>query len=270
MKLPILHFTRLDLLKFLVLLAVAALLTVWLIYTPAGLLGKADALGYAVCHRIRVRSFLLGDRQLPMCARCSGMYLGALLGLIYQLRAGKRGGLPPLKIMLVFGLFLAAFGIDGVNSYLHFFPQAPSLYQPQNTLRLITGTFLGVGMGAVLFPVFNQSLWTDWVGQPILNSYKQIAVLIILSLIVDVLVLSGNPLILYPLALLSAFSVLLLLTMIYTIIWLLITKRENLFTTPRQAWFAITAGFGTALLQIAVLDLLRFLLTNTWDGFFFS
>src|SRR5512140_2838258 len=106
-------------------LVAASVLFVWLVYTPAGLLGKADAIGYAVCHRIDARSFHLGDRQLPLCARCSGMYLGAVLGLVYQSALGRRrGGLPSWRVLAVLGLFVVAFGVDGINSYLHLFPGA--------------------------------------------------------------------------------------------------------------------------------------------------
>jgi hypothetical protein len=68
-------------------LVVAALILVfigWLLETPSGLFGKLDAIGYAVCHRIPERSFHIGDYQLPLCARCSGMYLGAVTGLVFQ------------------------------------------------------------------------------------------------------------------------------------------------------------------------------------------
>ena len=76
--------------------AVCVLFLAWLINTPVGLLGKADAVGYAVCHRIDARSFHLGERPLPLCARCSGMYLGAMLGLTYQVRTGwRKSGMPP-------------------------------------------------------------------------------------------------------------------------------------------------------------------------------
>ena len=74
--------TRLPWRKILVITALVLLVT-WFWYTPAGLLGKADAVGYAVCHRIDVRSFHLGDRQIPVCARCTGQYLGAMLSLGY-------------------------------------------------------------------------------------------------------------------------------------------------------------------------------------------
>ena len=57
-------------LQILLILATGLILFGWLAYTPPGLLGKADAIGYSVCHRIAVRSFMLGDRQVPLCARC--------------------------------------------------------------------------------------------------------------------------------------------------------------------------------------------------------
>src|SRR5450759_1456011 len=64
--------------KYLVIAAAVLVFTGWFINTPPGLLGKADAIGYAVCHRISERSFHIGSIQLPLCARCSGMYLGAV------------------------------------------------------------------------------------------------------------------------------------------------------------------------------------------------
>jgi len=52
--------------KGIVVLAVGLLLLGWLLNTPEGLLGKADAVGYAVCHRIEARSFHLGERPIPL------------------------------------------------------------------------------------------------------------------------------------------------------------------------------------------------------------
>jgi hypothetical protein len=56
----------LPLFKSLLILTTALALIGWWYYTPPGLLGKADAAGYAVCHRIASRSFLIGDRQTPL------------------------------------------------------------------------------------------------------------------------------------------------------------------------------------------------------------
>ena len=50
-------------------------------------------------------------------------------------------------------------GIDGVNSYLTFFPKVPHLCEPQNWLRLTTGTLNGLAMSALVYPVLNGVLW---------------------------------------------------------------------------------------------------------------
>jgi uncharacterized membrane protein len=263
-----LKLNKTRLLTGFLLAATVALVVGWLIETPAGLLGKMDAIGYAICHRIAARSFDIGDRALPLCARCTGMYLGALIGLAYQARLGKRGGLPSRKILAVLAFFLVAFGLDGVNSYLQFFPKAPSLYTPQNWLRLVTGTGLGIGMGAMLLPVFNQTVWKDWSGEKLLSSWRQLFEILLIAAVVDLAVLSGNPLLLYPLAVLSALTVLVLLSMIYAMVWVMLSKSENHFQSLKGLTTVLLAGFATALCQIAVMDLGRYLLTRTWNGFF--
>jgi hypothetical protein len=84
---------------------------------------------------------------------------------------------------------------------------------------------------------------------------------------VDLLVLAENPLILYPLALASAASVVVLLVIVYTMVWIMLLRRENHFTNARQLLLPLTAGLAVALLQIAAIDFGRFLLTGTWGGF---
>ena len=258
---------RLRALQILLILATSLTLFGWLAYTPPGLLGKADAVGYAVCHRIAVRSFMIGDRQVPLCARCSGMYLGALLGMVYLAGFGRKGGLPPLKTAWVFIVFLLAFAIDGGNSYLHFFPGAPELYPPENWLRLITGTGVGLGIAVVLVPVVHQSFWREVDPQPALNSWRRLLPLLALAALIDLMVWSENPLLLFPLAVLSSVGVLAILTLVYTIVWTMIVKQDNHFQSVRQLWMALLAGFITALLQIAVIDAGRFWLTGSWGGF---
>jgi hypothetical protein len=157
--------------------------------------------------------------------------------------------------------------VDGVNSYLHLFPNAPGLYQPENWLRLLTGTGIGLGIAAVLIPVVNQTLWQTYDSRRALGSWKQFLPLLGLAGLLDLAVLSDNPLVLYPLALLSAASIFLILSMVYTIVWVMLAKRENKFMHYRELWVPLLAGFLTALLQIAVFDAGRFWLTGTWAGF---
>ena len=252
----------------LVFLVVILLLLGWLINTPHGLLGKADAIGYAVCHQIDLRSFHLGDRRFPLCARCSGMYLGAMLGLVFQaIFSRRRGGMPSWRIGLILGLFVLAFAGDGLNSYLHLFPGAPGLYEPQNWLRLLTGSGMGIVIAVVLYPSFNQTIWKDWDHQPAIASWKMMGELVLATLLLDAIILNQNPIILYPLALIGAGGVMVILSMVYSMILVITFKVENRFQSLFQTILPLTSGFGIALLQIILIDMLRFWLTGSWDGF---
>jgi uncharacterized membrane protein len=261
------RFSRKSLIP-LIYLAAGLVLFGWLWNTPEGLLGKADAIGYAVCHRIDARSFHLGDRPISLCARCTGMYLGALLGLAFQWLTVPRGGLfPPRRVIALLAGLVVIFGIDGVNSFGHLLPNFPSLYEPNNTFRILTGTAFGIVMSAAVYPVFNQTMWVRWDERPALPGLRQVIGLLLLGLGAALLVLTENPFILYPLALISSAGVLIILSMVYAMLWLIVLKAENRYTRLRQLITPLTGGFAMALLQIALLDLGRFLLTGTWEGF---
>ena len=264
--------------RFLILsVLIGALLGAWLLYTPPGILGKSDAVGYAVCHQIPERSFHIGDRPISLCARCSGMYLGAFIGLAFHFRYRRRGGMPAKKIYILLGLFFLAFAVDGGNSYIYLLKEKmslaglarlPNLYVPNNTLRLITGTGMGLGISALLVPIFNQTVWTTWEDLPVLGSWKQTFILVALAGLMIVTVLTESPIVLYPLTLLGTLTVVGLLTLIYAVLWVMISKKDNTFQTWRQLAFFFLLGFGTALFQIAVMNLMRYLLTGSWAGFF--
>lgn len=252
-----------------VLFAAGVVITLWLFNTPEGLLGKADAIGYAVCHRIDLRSFHLDGRALPLCARCTGLYLGVMLtiGSFIIFDRGKAGMNPPRRLWIPLAVFGLAYALDGLNSYLHFFPDAPHAYPPSNTLRVITGTFAGVALVSLIFPTLNQIIWKDWQERRAIASWRELGGLGVGAVALILLVLTENPLILYPLALVSALGVITLLTYVHTTLVLMITRRENLATTPRDLLIPAAAGLTVAFLQIGAIDLARYLLTGTWDGF---
>ncbi|MEW5831046.1 MAG: DUF2085 domain-containing protein [Chloroflexota bacterium] len=262
--------------KWLVIVAAALVFFGWLMVTPSGLFGKADAVGYAVCHRIDVRSFHVDGRALPLCARCSGMYLGAVLGLGFQWLAGRRRtGVPPWTVIAPLALLVVAFGVDGSNSYLYLLKETqpgalagiPNLYVPNNTLRLFTGSGMGLAMAAALFPAFNQTVWRDREVRPALDGLKPFGLLLLLTLVLDLLVLTESPVVLYPAALISAGGVLALLSMVYSVVWVTIMKKDNQYENLTELWLPLVAGFTIAVLQIAAIDLFRFWLTGTWGEF---
>jgi uncharacterized membrane protein len=263
--------------KYLILPAVLLVFTGWLLNTPPGISGKAEAIGYAVCHQIPERSFHIGSFQLPLCSRCSGMYLGAVTGLVFQSILGwKRGKAPRRGLIAVLGILVVAFGIDGGNSFLYLLkqirpgilPQIPNLYVPNNTLRLLTGSGMGLGIAALLYPAFNQSVWTDFDDKrSALPDWKAFGLLLAIQIVLDLLVLTGSPFILYPLAFVGIMGVWLLLTMVYTIVWVMVTRQENKFKKFRQLWLVLLAGLTITIIQTAVIDMLRLWLTGTWGGF---
>lgn len=249
-------------------LIVGVLLSTWLALTPPGLLGKADAIGYAVCHRIDVRSFHLGDRPISLCARCTGQYLGAVLALVFlTLLYPKRGGWPSWSVIGVLGILAFSWGFDGLNSFASLMPGAPNLYTPNNTLRLFTGMGFGLSMGMASFIAFNQVAWRKWRHDPVIANFHMFGILLICGALLAFFVLTENPLFLYPLSLISASGVIILLTIIYTVVVLTLFRKENQANNLKDLLLPLLAGFGIALLQIALLDLVRFWITGTWEGF---
>jgi uncharacterized membrane protein len=264
-----------NLMRWFVPLAALLVLAGFLFITPPGLLGKADGIGYAVCHRIDERSFHLFGRQLPLCARCTGEFNAAAITLIFLgLVSGKRSSMPPKGILAVLALFFVSFGVDGANSYLYllkqtyegFLPQIPNLYVPNNALRLLTGSGMGIAMAAVLYPVVNQTLWRAADDRPALT-WKEFGGLLGIILLIDLGILSEQPVVLYPIAFLSVLGVLALLAMVFSIVWVIIMRQENTFETLKQLWMPAMAGLTLAFLMISVIDLLRLRLTGTWGGF---
>jgi uncharacterized membrane protein len=262
--------------KVLVIAAALLVFVGWLFNTPVGFFGKLDAIGYAVCHRISERSFHIGNYQLPLCARCSGMYLGAVTGLVYQVILGwKKVKIPPWSIIALLIIFVAAFAVDGANSYLYLMkqvvpgilPNIPNLYVPNNTLRLLTGSGMGLGMALLLFPAFNQTMWADGEEKASIPGWKVFGLLLLIQAVLDLLVLTDSPLVLYPLAIISALGVWLLLTLVYSMVWVMLMRRDNQFTRLRQLWLALLAGLTIAMIQTAVVDIIRFWFTGTWGAF---
>jgi uncharacterized membrane protein len=261
--------------RWLVPVALIVVFGFWFFNAPPGLLGKADAVGYAICHRIGERSFHMGDRQLPLCARCTGEFYAAGLSLLFLgLTSKKKSGMPGWKLGTPLLIFFVAFGIDGSNSYLYLLKQTssgvfdniPNLYIPNNTLRLFTGSGMGIALASILLPAFNQSAWKVYDPGPAL-SWKQLAILVGTVLVINLLILTENSLILYPIAILSVLGVLALLIMVFSMSWVLMMREENSFDSLLQMWLPFLAGTTLGFLLITLIDVLRFRLTGTWEGF---
>ena len=256
--------------RYILVFLLGGLVVTWLINTPPGLLGKSDAIAYAVCHRIGSHSHYFGDRPFSLCARCTGQYLGFIWGFGFQLLvAKKRSGFPSLWTLVLMAVLFIFYLLDGLNSVVHLYPGLDhlSIYQPNNILRLFTGLGFGIVVSAILYPLAGQTVWNETSLLPAIRGPKDWMILLGGVIGIGLLILTGNPILTYPLILISTGSLLLLLTVLYSVIWILLRKRENSFTSWKELiWWGI-AGFSSALMQIALIDLVRFILTGTWSGF---
>jgi len=226
--------------------------------------------GYAVCHRIPSHSFFIAGRQLPLCARCSGTFIGALTGLFGQavvLKRRRESAFPPVPVMAVMGGFMLLWGADGFNSYVSMVIQTPLVYPPQQWLRLATGTLAGLTLSSLLLPVLNLSLWERPSPQPAIQGWRDLGVLLLLEGVMAGLVLSRWPPLLYPLALLSAAGVLTMLAVVGTVLVLMVAGWENRYRCYRETAVPFMLGLSQALLMVGAIDLVRYATTGTLEGF---
>lgn len=102
---------------------------------PEQVLSFFDFIGSLVCHQRTEKTLIVGGRFLPVCTRCTGAYLGLLIGYVILLfRKKKAKGPPNLWVTLVLSMPMI---IDTVTQTL-------GMRESTNSLRLITGLFFGV------------------------------------------------------------------------------------------------------------------------------
>ncbi|MEM2571437.1 MAG: DUF2085 domain-containing protein, partial [Thermoproteota archaeon] len=101
-----------------------------------------NLIGNLVCHQKPDRTLCIGGSYLPVCARCTGAYLGFLLGyvLVPFLSDKKAKGPPNLYVSLILTLPL---WIDSIGQTLGFWIST-------NDIRLITGLLFGVSLAPLL------------------------------------------------------------------------------------------------------------------------
>ena len=259
---------------FVIALGVLLALGFYAVTDPANvphddLLTGADWVGAGICHRITSRSFAIYGRQLPLCARCTGIYLGIVLSFLVLILAGRgrRVGMPKLPLLLTILGLVAIMGVDGVNSYSHFFPKFPHVYEPRNWLRLVTGMGAGLAMGIFVFPALAQTLWRDQEYKPILNNFWELTLLLCVAGITVLLVLSNQPTILYVLALGSAGGVLLILTAINVVMMLTLLKRDGRAVRWLDTAVPLTIALIIPIAQVSAITLIRLNLLGTTTGF---
>jgi uncharacterized membrane protein len=135
----------------LIFLLVTAAWIALLIAAPVAALGvpvsaTTYAFGSIICHQRPERSFHIDLAQLPVCARCFGLYVGAAIGALSAL--GSRaamldtiGSRHALRTMLI----LAA-----LPTAMTWFTEVAGLSSPSNVTRFIAALPLGVAVAVTV------------------------------------------------------------------------------------------------------------------------
>jgi hypothetical protein len=126
---------------------------------------------------------------------------------------------------------------------------------------------MGLAVSAILMPAFIQTMFHTWEDRSAFEGWKSILIIVLAAAGLDLVLLLENPWILFPLALLSAGGVLVLLIMVYSTVLVMLFKRDNTYQGFRALLVPLVGGYILALLQIGAISLFRYLMTGTWDGF---
>lgn len=94
------------------------------------------------------RSFFIKGKQLPLCARCSGIFVGYIIGIVLACLVGYQ------KLLLLLALLMLPMIIDGGIQLLF-------KKESNNIRRFITGLLGGIGIIYLLLAIHTFTVW--WV-----------------------------------------------------------------------------------------------------------
>ena len=125
---------------------------------------------------------------MPLCARCTGIYIGAFFAFCFffwkkRLQAGKPFSLNQAVLTV---LAIIPFGMDGLGSYLGF-------WESSQLMRILTGSLVGAIVPGFLLMAGNfdpKRENTEW----IYRNSMELMILMIISVVFGLLLWAGLPL----------------------------------------------------------------------------
>lgn len=154
-----------------------------------------ERIGYAVCHQLPEKSIFIEGKQLPVCARDTGIYFGSLLSLFFILFSRRRrsNSIPVPYISFTFVFFMLLMGVDAVSSYVGF-------RETTNSIRLLTGLLVGISLPLFMYPILIDNLFEKHDEEHILKSWYELLLLLFLVISSYLLILYFNVQLYYPVA----------------------------------------------------------------------
>jgi len=183
-------------------LAIVLIVVAGLLVFPGSIAAKTQIVLHGLCSQRPSHSFVLGGATLPLDARMTGLYIGAVCSLLWLIGSGRLRAtrMPSRLVISVLVFFIALLGSDGVNA-LAFDLGLPHPYQPSNELRLVTGILGGNTVGVVIAWLIGSSLWANpEARQAVVESPLELFPSLVMAATLGMLVVSGLPILFTPFA----------------------------------------------------------------------
>ena len=102
--------------------------------------------GDRLCHQKAERSFFVNGNQMPFCSRCTAIWLGLALGLLFMIfYTIQLDG----KFLFIALLCVFPMGLDGVSQLI-------GLWESTNLIRFITGLLTGFICGVAIGVIIDE------------------------------------------------------------------------------------------------------------------
>ena len=114
------------------------------------------AAGGLICHQRPERSFFLDGHQFPVCARCTGLYLSAAMGIIgwLALKIARRWSSLPFDPRLAKRVVI----LSAIPTAVSFMTGVLGLWDGSNATRAMLAIPFGASAGAMVAAVATKDL----------------------------------------------------------------------------------------------------------------
>lgn len=120
--------------------------------------------GSVVCHQQAARSFHLDETQLPVCARCTGLYAGAPLGLLLALPLVTRRGAPREGRPNGWGQLRAVLILAAIPTAVTVVTEGAGVVQVTDVVRAVAAVPLSAAVAAIVGLTLGGALGDDRLG----------------------------------------------------------------------------------------------------------
>lgn len=212
-----------------------------------------------ICHQLPDRCLYYQGQALPICARCTGTFLGVLVALLalWAMCQGRRNQLPSWRLSAFLAVLVGLWGLDGANSLVQLAFGVPLLYEPRNSLRLATGMGFGLTIGIVLYPIYHFAMWRKVIERPVLEREWHIMVPLLTGAVWVVALLAWETAPFALWATVVSLAVFAVLAMVNGTLTALLLHKEGFADSWPEIVPYLLAGLLAALVEMGILGALR-------------